>query len=136
MAAARMAEASDNNFLRWLSLDRGFKADYTAFQEGPVFGRLLSNGTWENADWQKGRWTGSSTWLLVQLDSTRLQEMGWEVVWKDAHQEKRIRFTDEGFRVGGYRLADGHLVLHPPQYDEETCLELQAEGAGLSLIHI
>ena len=130
MAAARMAEASDNNFLRWLSLDRGFKADYTALQEGPVFGRLLSNGTWENADWQKGRWTGSSTWLLVQLDSTRLQEMGWEVVWKDAHQEKRIRFTDEGFRVGGYRLADGHLVLHPPQYDEETCLELQAEGAG------
>ena len=29
-----------------------------------------------------------------------------------------IRFTDEGFRVGGYRLADGHLVLHPPQYVE------------------
>ena len=130
MAAARMAEASDNNFLRWLSLDRGFKADYTAFQEGPVFGRLLSNGTWENADWQKGRWTGSSTWLLVQLDSTKLQEMGWEVVWKDAHQEKQIQFTDEGFRVGGYRLADGHLVLHPPQYTEEECLELQAEGAG------
>ena len=130
MAAARMAEASDNNFLRWLSLDRGFKADYTAFQEGPIYGKLLSNGTWEGALWGKGRWTGSSTWLLVQLDSTKLQEMGWEVVWKDAHQEKEIQFTDEGFRVGGYRLADGQLVLHPPQYTEEECLELQAEGAG------
>ena len=130
MAAARMAEASNNNFLRWLSLDRGFKADYTAHQEGPIYGKLLSNGTWEGALWGKGRWTGSSTWLLVQLDSTKLEEMGWEVVWKDAHQEKQVQFTDEGFRVGGYRLADGQLVLHPPQYTEETCLELQAEGAG------
>ena len=62
MAAARMADASDNNFLRWLSLDRGFKADYTAHQEGPIFGRLQSNGTWEGALWGKGRWTASSTW--------------------------------------------------------------------------
>lgn len=115
MAAARMAEASNNNFLRWLSLDRGFKADYTAFQEGPIYGSLLSDGTWENALWGNGRWTGSSTWLLVQLDSTKLQEMGWEVIWKDAHQEKQVQFTDEGFRVGGYRLSDGELVLHPPQ---------------------
>jgi hypothetical protein len=130
MAAARMAEASDNNFLRWLSLDRGFKPDFTAYQEGPVYGELLTDGTWADALWANGRWTASSTWLLVQLDSTKLQEMGWEVVWKDAHQEKKVAFTDEGFRVGGYRLADGELVLHPPQYDEEACLELQAEGAG------
>ena len=130
MAAGRMADASDNNFLRWLSLDRGFKADYTAYQEGPIYGELLSNGTWANALWGKGRWTASSTWLLVQLDSTQLQNMGWEVIWKDAHQEKKVQFTDEGFRVGGYRLADGQLVLHPPQYTEEQCLELQAEGAG------
>ncbi|MGB1948049.1 MAG: MMPL family transporter, partial [Poseidonia sp.] len=130
MAAARMAEASNNNFLRWLSLDRGFKADYTAFQEGPIYGSLLSDGTWENALWGNGRWTGSSTWLLVQLDSTKLQEMGWEVIWKDAHQEKQVQFTDEGFRVGGYRLSDGELVLHPPQYTEDECMEKQEAGAG------
>jgi predicted RND superfamily exporter protein len=130
MAAARMAEASNNNFLRWLSLDRGFKADYTAHQEGPIYGKLQSDGSWEGALWGKGRWTASSTWLLVQLDSTQLQNMGWEVVWKDAHQEKQVQFTEEGFRVGGYRLADGQLVLHPPQYTEEGCLELQAQGAG------
>jgi predicted RND superfamily exporter protein len=130
MAAARMAEASDNNFLRWLSLDRGFKADFNATQEGPIYGKLLADGSWEGALWGNGRWTASSTWLLVQLDSTQLDNMGWEVVWKDAHQEKSVQFTDEGFRVGGYRLADGQLVLHPPQYTEEQCLELQAEGAG------
>ncbi|MBL6733056.1 MAG: MMPL family transporter [Candidatus Poseidonia sp.] len=130
MAAARMAEASDNNFLRWLSLDRGFKADYTAYQDGPIFGQLQADGSWEGALWGKGRWTASSTWLLVQLDRTQLETMGWEVVWKDAHQEKQVQFTDEGFRVGGYRLADGQLVLHPPQYTEAQCLELQAQGEG------
>ena len=131
MAAARMAEASDNNFLRWLSLDRGFKADFNAHQEGPIYGQLQPDGTWEGALWGDGRWTASSTWLLVQLDSTVLDNMGWEVVWKDAHQEKAVQFTDEGFRVGGYRLTDGQLVLHPPQYTESTCLDLRAEeGSG------
>ena len=103
-------------------MKRGLKA---VLRNGKSVQRLL----WQ-ALWGKGRWTGSSTWLLVQLDSTKLREMGWEVVWKDAHQEKQIQFTDEGFRVGGYRLADGALVLHPPQYDEATCLELKEEGAG------
>jgi predicted RND superfamily exporter protein len=132
MAAHRMAEASDNNFLRWLSLDRGFKADYTAYQEGPIYGVLTSDGTWENALWGNGRWTASSTWLLVQLDRTKLEAMGWEVVWKEAHQEKEVQFTEEGFRVGGYRLDDGQLVLHPPQYTEAKCAEMQDEGAGCS----
>ena len=130
MAAARMAEASNNNFLRWLSLDRGFRADYTAYQTGPIYGELASDGTWTNALWGKGRWTASSTWLLVQLDRTVLEEMGWEVVWKDAHQEKKVQFTNEGFRIGGYRLADDHLVLHPPQYTQEQCLQLQQQGGG------
>lgn len=130
MAASRMADASNNNFLRWISLDRGFRADYTAHQEGPIYGRLTSNGTWEDALWGRGRWTGSSTWLLVQLDRTALTEMGWEMVWKEAHQETKVQFTDEGFRVGGYRLDNGHLLLHPPQYTSESCQELQADGAG------
>ena len=130
MAASRMADASDNNFLRWISLDRGFRADYTAHQEGPIYGRLNTDGSWEDALWGRGRWTGSSTWLLVQLDRTALTEMGWEVVWKEAHQETKVQYTDEGFRVGGYRLDNGHLLLHPPQYSPETCRELQADGAG------
>ncbi|MCH1540220.1 MAG: MMPL family transporter [Candidatus Poseidonia sp.] len=130
MAAGRMADASNNNFLRWLSLDRGFKADYTAFQEGPIGGSLNGDGSWENALWGRGRWTASSTWLLVQLDSTKLESMGWEVVWKEAHQEKSLSYDEEGFKVGGYRLVDGSLVLHPPQYSEDQCQDLMAEGGG------
>ena len=68
LAAARMAEASDNNFLRWLSMDRGFVADMNALQTGPVGGSLNSDGTWEGAFVANGRWSASSTWLLVQLD--------------------------------------------------------------------
>ncbi|MBT60878.1 MAG: hypothetical protein CMA63_04920 [Euryarchaeota archaeon] len=132
MAAARMAEASDNNFLRWLSLDRGFMADMNALQTGPVGGSLASNGSWDNALFANGRWSASSTWLLVQFDRGVLEDMGWEVIWKDSLQEKSLDFSEDGVKIGGYRVADGTLVLHPPQYTEEYCLKSQAEGLGCS----
>ena len=133
LAAARMAEASDNNFLRWLSMDRGFVADMNALQTGPVGGSLNSDGTWEGAFVANGRWSASSTWLLVQLDRGILRDMGWEVIWKDALQEKSLDFSDDGIKIGGYRIADGSLVLHPPQYTEEYCVDLmEEEGTGCS----
>lgn len=132
LAAARMAEASNNNFLRWLSLDRGFVADMDALQEGPVGGVLASDGTWEGGFTGNGRWSASSTWLLVQFDRRTLESMGWEVIWKDAHPEKKIVFSDEGTRIGGYRIADNSLVLHPPQYNQTTCLEMLKESGGCS----
>lgn len=132
MAASRMADASNNNFLRWLSLDRGFVADMNALQTGPVGGSLSSNGTWENAFFANGRWSASSTWLLVQFDRGILEEMGWEVIWKDSLQENNLDFSDDGIKIGGYRIADRTLVLHPPQYTQEYCLEMQEEGAGCS----
>ena len=132
MAASRMAEASNNNFLRWLSIDRGFVADMNALQTGPAGGSLASNGTWENAFITSGRWSASSTWLLVQFDRGMLEEMGWEVTWKDSLQEKSLDFSDDGIKIGGYRIADGSLVLHPPQYTEEYCLEMKKEGTGCS----
>jgi len=132
MAASRMAGASNNNFLRWLSIDRGFVADMNALQTGPVGGSLTSNGTWENAFYASGRWSASSTWLLVQFDRGMLEEMGWEVIWKDSLQENSLDFSDDGIKIGGYRIADGTLVLHPPQYTQEYCLEMKEDGAGCS----
>ncbi len=132
MAASRMAEASNNNFLRWLSIDRGFVADMNALQTGPVGGSLSGDGTWENAFYANGRWSASSTWLLVQFDRGVLEDMGWEMIWKDALQEKSIDFSEDGVKIGGYRIADGSLVLHPPQYTEEYCLEMKKEGTGCS----
>ena len=132
LAALRMADAPENNFLRWLSLDRGFYPDVTSLQTGPIGGELQLDGSWANATQGLGRWSASSTWFLVQYDSAKLEEMGWEVIWKDAHQEKDVQFTDDGLIVGGYRLDDGKLVVHPPRYNESVCQDLQQESGGCS----
>ena len=134
MAAARMAEGSNNDFLRWVSLDRGFVYDPTSIQEGPIGGSLDSEGKWQNETMGYGRWSGSASWLLVQLDRASLEEGGWEITWKDAKQEKSIRNSDDGLIIGGYRLANSELVLHPPQYTEEYCQELKNDtGSGCSV---
>ena len=69
-----------------------------------------------------GRWSGSASWLLVQLDRASLEESGWEIVWKDAKQEKSIRSSDEGLVIGGYRLANSELVLHLHNIPKRTVL--------------
>ena len=132
LAAVRMANAPENNFLRWLSLDRGFYPDINSLQTGSIGGELQLDGSWLNGINGSGRWSASSTWFLVQYDSAKLEEMGWEVIWKDAHQEKALNFSDDGFIVGGYRLDDGKLVVHPPRYDQAVCQELQDESGGCS----
>ena len=132
LASARMAEVSQNYFLRWLSLDRGFVADSSSNITGPIGGQLSENGEWESHYYGQGRWSASATWLLVQFDRGILEEMGWELTWKDAYQEKGIEFSDEGVIIGGYRVANGNLVLNPPQYDSETCKEMAEAGAGCS----
>ncbi|MBT4070860.1 MAG: MMPL family transporter, partial [Euryarchaeota archaeon] len=132
LASARMAEVSQNYFLRWLSLDRGFIADSTSNITGPIGGQLSEEGEWESHYYGKGRWSASSTWLLVQFDRGILEEMGWELTWKDSHQEKDIKFSDDGIIIGGYRIANGDLVLNPPQYDSKTCKEMMQDGAGCS----
>ena len=50
--------------------------------------------------------------------------------WKEAAQETSLRMTDEGLVIGGFRLAEGELVLHPPTYDETTCTSMVEEGRG------
>jgi len=132
LASSRMAEVSQNYFLRWLSLDRGFVADSTSNITGPIGGQLSENGEWELHQFGKGRWSASATWLLIQFDRGILEEMGWELTWKDSHQEKDIEFSDEGVIIGGYRVANGNLVLNPPQYESETCKEMTEAGAGCS----
>jgi hypothetical protein len=133
LAAARMAEVSQNYFLRWLSLDRGFVADATSNIIGPIGGQLSETGEWESHQMGKGRWSASATWLLVQFDRGILEDMGWELKWKDSHQETDVKFTDDGIVIGGYRVADGNLVLHPPRYDADTCKALAEDGAGCSI---
>ena len=128
LAANRMAMVNGSDFLRWLSLDRGFvSADENAgIVGGPIGGSLNVDGTWENARPGPGRWSASASWLLVQLDRAELQKAGWTNVWKDAHSETNIDFTDDGMVVGGYRLHGIDLLLHPPNYTSEHCLALDS----------
>ena len=121
LASQRLVEASDNTFLRWLSLDRGFRADMNAVSSGPIGGTLLGDGSWSSDLVGQGRWSASASWLLIQLDRGEMTEAGWTMSWKDAAQETSLRMTDEGLVIGGFRLAEGELVLHPPNYDEATC---------------
>ena len=130
LASQRLVEASDNTFLRWLSLDRGFRADMNAVSSGPIGGTLLSDGTWSSDLIGQGRWSASASWLLIQLDRGEMTEAGWTMSWKDAAQETSLRMTDEGLVIGGFRLAEGELVLHPPNYDEATCTAMVEEGRG------
>ena len=129
LAASRMVDASSGTFLRWLSVDRGFRADLNSNLTGLVGGELNTDGTWSGGVEASGRWSASSTWIIVQFDRTELENNGWTQIWKDAHQETAIRF-DDGLRVGGYRLVDGGLVVAPPQYNTEICLEFKQEGDG------
>ena len=121
LAANRMALADGAAFLRWTSLDRGFVIDSASNVLGPAGGVLAENGTWDGATWRGGRWAASASWLLVQLDHAQLKADGFTIFWKDSHPEKDIRFADDGFLVGGYRLLDSQLILHPPNYSAEEC---------------
>ena len=128
LAAERMASANGSDFLRWLSLDRGFVSaeENAGIVGGPVGGSLNVDGTWDNARPGPGRWSASASWLLVQLDRAALEEAGWTTVWKDAHSETDIRNTDEGLVIGGYRLSGLELLLHPPSYTSEYCQSLES----------
>ena len=128
LAAERMASANGSDFLRWLSLDRGFVSaeENAGIVGGPVGGSLNVDGTWENARPGPGRWSASASWLLVQLDRAALEEAGWTTVWKDAHSETDIRSTDDGLVIGGYRLSGLELLLHPPSYTSEYCQSLES----------
>ena len=128
LAAERMASANGSDFLRWLSLDRGFVSaeENAGIVGGPVGGSLNVDGTWENARPGPGRWSASASWLLVQLDRAALEEAGWTTVWKDANSETEIRNTDDGLVIGGYRLSGLELLLHPPSYTSEYCQSLES----------
>jgi predicted RND superfamily exporter protein len=129
LAAERLVDAANVTFLRWLSLDRGFRADMNAVSVGPI-GATLSEDGWSSDLRGQGRWSASASWMLVQLDRGTLTEMGWTMSWKEAAQETAVGFTEDGMVIGGFRLAEGHLVMHPPAYDASTCSTMLEEGEG------
>ncbi len=123
LAVNRIIMNSNGNFIRWLSNDRTFVQDDTS----DVFGPL--NGDITNTDFLvKGRWTASSTWILMHLDKLSLEDDGWTFIWKDAYQEKEVGMIDGKISIGGYLVNNGELVINPPIYNSEQCLVLSQDG--------
>ena len=123
LAVNRMIINSNGNFLRWLSNDRMFVQDSTSNVLGPLDGNI------SNADFLvKGRWTASSTWILLHLNKTALENDGWTFIWKDAYQEKEIGLIDDKISIGGYLVNNGEFIINPPKYDSEQCKILSENG--------
>ncbi len=123
LAINRLIMNSNGNFLRWLSNDRTFVQDSTSNLLGPI------DGNTSNTEFLvKGRWTASSTWILLHLNKTALEDDGWTFIWKDAYQEKGIGMVDGKISIGGYLVNDGELVINPPKYNSEQCKILSQDG--------
>ena len=84
LAAHRMANNSNGAFLRFLSNDRAFLPDEDGLVVGPVGHRISENGSLVSDNWERGRWSASAAWLIVNFDRDEMQRNGWTFTWKNA----------------------------------------------------
>ena len=121
LAAHRMIMNSDGAMLRWFSTDRGFTHDENSTLIGPIGGTIREDGTFdEDVTWGPGRWSSSTTWILIQLSRTDLEENGITYYWADAENQR-----------GGYEFEGLNLVTTPPQYSVADCREAKESGDEL-----
>ena len=119
LAAHRMANSSNGSFLRFLSNDRAFTPDPNSPVIAPVTHTIGEDGNLESELWQRGRWSASSAWLIVNLDREQMQESGWTFSWKNAT-------TDFGYKREGLTL-----VTDPIRYSFEYCQEREENNQPL-----
>tara|TARA_B100000214_G_scaffold225471_2_gene164113 strand:- start:6401 stop:9670 length:3270 start_codon:yes stop_codon:yes gene_type:complete len=118
LAAHRMIMYSDGAMLRWFSTDRGFTYDENSTLIGPIGGTIREDGTFDSdVTWGPGRWSASTTWILVQLSKTDLEENGITYSWADAKNERN-----------GYQFSGLNLVTTPPDYTVDLCRENKEKG--------
>ena len=109
LAAHRMANSSNGSFLRFLSNDRAFTSDPSSPVIGPINHTIGEDGNLQSEIWDRGRWSASSAWLIVNLDREEMQESGWTFSWKNAT-------TDFGYDRDGFTL-----ITDPIRYSFEYC---------------
>ncbi len=118
LAAHRMIMYSDGAMLRWFSTDRGFTHDENSTLIGPIGGTIREDGSFDSdVTWGPGRWSASTTWILIQLSRTDLEDNGITYSWADARNEPQ-----------GYQFSGLKLVTTPPEYNVESCREYQENG--------
>ena len=119
LAANRMILAKPSVFLRWTTTDRAFLPDPTSPVIGPVGGQVGEDGTFENAIWMPGRWSASSTWILIQLDKEDMISSGYTFVWSEARNEP-----------GSMTWHGLDLYTTPPALSAEECEKSKQSGEG------
>ena len=119
LAAHRMANNSNGAFLRFLSNDRAFLPDEDGFVIGPVGHRISENGSLVSDNWERGRWSASAAWLIVNFDRDEMQRNGWTFTWKNATSQF------------GYERNGLELKTDPVRNSVEFCREREAQGQKL-----
>ena len=116
LAAHRLSNHSSGAFLRLLSNDRAFIPDLTSKTIGPYGHELLEDGTIVADEWGPGRWSASSSWLLLNFERERIEEAGWSYSWLDSESEF------------GYYWEGVTLHTDPVHNSVEECGERLSEG--------
>ena len=119
LAAHRMANNSNGAFLRFLSNDRGFLPDETGSVVGPVGHEFSEDGSLVSENWQRGRWSASAAWMIVNFDRDKMQKNGWTFTWKNASSEF------------GYEWDGLDLKTDPVRHSVEVCREREDLGQPL-----
>ena len=119
LAAHRMANSSNGSFLRFLSNDRAFTPDPNSPVIGPINHTIGEDGNLQSDIWDRGRWSASSAWLIVNLDREEMQESGWTFSWKNAT-------TDFGYDRDGFTL-----ITDPIRYSFEYCEDREENNQPL-----
>lgn len=119
LAAHRMANSSNGSFLRFLSNDRAFTPDPSSPVIGPINHTIGEDGNLQSEIWDRGRWSASSAWLIVNLDREEMQESGWTFSWKNAT-------TDFGYDRDGFTL-----ITDPIRYSFEYCEDREENNQPL-----
>lgn len=119
LAAHRMANNSNGAFLRFLSNDRGFLPDETGAVVGPVGHEFSEDGSLVSENWQRGRWSASAAWMIVNFDRDKMQKNGWTFTWKNASSEF------------GYEWNGLDLKTDPIRHSVEVCREREDLGQPL-----
>tara|TARA_B110000263_G_scaffold63495_1_gene54717 strand:- start:11117 stop:14395 length:3279 start_codon:yes stop_codon:yes gene_type:complete len=119
LAAHRMANNSNGAFLRFLSNDRAFLPDEKGAVVGPVGHQVSANGSLISDNWQRGRWSASAAWMIVNFDRDEMQQNGWTFTWKNASSEF------------GYEWNGLDLETKPIHNSVEVCRQREEVGQPL-----
>ncbi len=119
LAAHRMANNSNGAFLRFLSNDRAFLPDETGVAVGPVGHQFSDVGSLVSENWQRGRWSASAAWMIINFDRDEMQKNGWTFTWKNASSEF------------GYEWNGLDLETDPIRYSVDICRQKEDLGQPL-----